>query len=537
MLQTTPSFETLALNRVTFGARERDAARVRQMGWAAWVDEQLKPPPGDDPDLAAHLATQRMRIRYVGQPPTKNITGWPDLDQFRPLTYLRSSVAELWTLVRNVEDSVAANELTRIQEEVAAANWIRNTHSAFQLREFMADFWNNHFNVGRQADQFGAAALPDYDANVIRPRVFGNFRDLLGAVARSAAMLRYLNNADSTAARPNENYARELLELHTLGGGAYRGVGTPRRAAAAGAIFANGDGFTDGDILSAARALSGWTLAQGQQGPGGRLSFTGAFVYNPLQHNAEATTFLGTDLASLTGPMQQGEVVLDLIANHPLTAAFVVGKLARRMFGDKPPAAVIERGVSAWFANVGKSDQLARVLRTMLIDGPEIGATYETASKVRRPYERIIAFLRATDTVVSAFGLAVTAAAALGDGLYAWPTPEGRPDDDASWLSTSANLYNWNLLLLILDLPQIRTTLAAQTPPEVTGSATGIVEYWVGRLLGYAARPAAMSALIADAAQPFGVVAAYRSGGIANIERALRRQVALIASSPEFGRR
>lgn len=99
---------------------------------------------------------------------------------------------------------MAANELTRIQQELCAATWIRNTHSKFQLREFMADFWNNHFNIGRQADIFGSATLPIYDSEVIRPRVFGNFRDLLGAVAKSAAMLRYLNNAESTAALPTK---------------------------------------------------------------------------------------------------------------------------------------------------------------------------------------------------------------------------------------------------------------------------------------------------------------------------------------------
>ncbi len=538
MLQAAPGFETLALNRVTFGARESDVARVRAIGWPAWVDGQLAPPAGDDPDLAQHLSTQRMRIRYVGQPPTKNITGWPDVDRLRPLDYLRSSVGQLWDLVRRVEDSVAANELVRIQEELAAANWIRNTHSTFQLREFMADFWNTHFNVGRQADQFGAAALPDYDTNVIRPRVFGNFRDLLGAVARSAAMLKYLNNAESTADRPNENYARELLELHTLGGDAYLGVSAGTRPRVFPSLASTySSGFTDGDILATSRALSGWTVMQGQLAPGGRLPFTGQFIYNPIQHNPNAGAFLGFDLAPLTAPMQQGEAVLDMISASPITARFIVGKLARRMFGDSPPAAVITRGFGAWIEHRQKSDQIARVLKSMLLDGPEIGVGYDGAAKVRRPYERIIAFLRATDTIVNAFDLAVTAAAALGDGLYAWPTPEGRPDTDAQWLSTSANLYNWNLLLLILDLPQIRTSLAAQTPPDATASATTIVEYWVGRLVGYALRPAAMTALINDAAQPFGVIAAYRSGGIANIERALRRQVALIASSPEFGRR
>ncbi|MDX2144486.1 MAG: DUF1800 family protein, partial [Rhodospirillaceae bacterium] len=258
MLQPTPSFETLALNRVTFGARDTDVAYVKKIGWEAWVEEQLKPPPGDDPVLAQHMAGQRMRIAYVGQPPTKGITGWPDVNQLRPLNYMGADTRSLWDLAVYVENSVAANELARIQQELCAATWIRNTHSAFQLREFMADFWNNHFNVGRQADIFGSATLPIYDQQVIRPRVFGNFRDLLAATAQSTSMLRYLNNAESTAALPNENYAREILELHTLGRGAYLGVAPTTSAAKLyGGVTL---GFSDQDILQASRAFSGWTL-------------------------------------------------------------------------------------------------------------------------------------------------------------------------------------------------------------------------------------------------------------------------------------
>jgi hypothetical protein len=171
----------------------------------------------------------------------------------------------------------------------------------------------------------------------------------------------------------------------------------------------------------------------------------------------------------------------------------------------------------------------------MLVDGDEIGNASSVNAKLRRPYERIIAFFRLTDTVVNAFDLASSAATALGDGLYVWPTPEGRPDIDAQWLSTSANVYNWNLLLLLLAQPQFRSTLAQQTPAEAARSPTALVEYWVGRMVGYALRPSAMAALIADAASPLGAMGAYASGGITNIEQALKRLVALIGCSAEFG--
>ena len=536
MVQSTPRFETVALNRVTFGARDTDVAYVQKIGWAAWVDEQLNPPVGDDAALAAHLKSQTMRIAYNGQPPTKGIVGWPTINQLRPLNYLTADISDMWSLARNVEYSVAANELTRVQQEICAATWIRNTHSAFQLREFMVDFWNNHFNIGRQADIFASVALPAYDAQVIRPRAFGNFRDLLGAVAKSTAMLRYLNNADSTAALPNENYAREILELHTLGRPAYLGLPP---AAGTGifplqrGIFARG--FTDQDVIEASRALSGWTIEQGQAGPAGTLPDTGRFIYNPRQHNTQVRTFLGQDLGPLTGDMEQGNTALDIIANHPATAEFVCTKIAKRMFGDVPPAAVIARAKQAWLEHREKPDQIKRVLTAILQDGDEIGLALSQKSKLRRPYERIIAFFRTTDTVVNAFDLANSAATALGDGLYVWPTPEGRPDTDEQWLSTSANLYNWNLPLLLLAQTAFRTTLNSQTPTSASASATQLVEYWVERMVGYTLRPAAMSALITDVAGPVGAIAAYASGGGTNIESALRRLVALIATSPEFG--
>jgi hypothetical protein len=173
-------------------------------------------------------------------------------------------------------------------------------------------------------------------------------------------------------------------------------------------------------------------------------------------------------------------------------------------------------------------------MRVLLRAGDEIALT---PSKVRRPYERVIALLRTTSTVVNAYDNAHNALASLGDGLYVWATPEGRPDTDAQWQTAAANLETWNLMFQLLSNTSFRTTLADQTPVAFASSATLLVEYWVGRMVGHALRPAAMQALIDEALSPIGVVAAYRSGGITNIENALRRLTALIAISPEFGLR
>ena len=538
MLPKKPSFERLALNRVTFGAREEDMAEVRENGWASWVNAQLEPPEGDEPAILAHLEPQRMRIAYAVQLPAGNSPGWPAIDERRRFNYLKAPMPDIWEMVSKTEISIAPNERARIQQELNAATWMRNTHARYQLREFMADFWANHFNVGRQEDVYASAALAVYDSEVIRPRVFGNFRDLLEATAQSAAMMRYLNNAASGAATPTENYARELLELHTLGAGAYWGVGsTAKDTVEIGGLTVNAD-FTDADIVAVSSALSGWTIAHGQEGFDGSLPFTGAFVYNSLQHNSEAGLFMGVDLASLTAPMAQGRRVLDIIAAHPATATFVCTKLCRRIFGDTIPAGAIDRAVSAWTTHSAKPDQLKHVVAAIVLGDDLAGCDMGAApSKVRRPHERIIALFRTTGTSVNAFDRAADALLSLGDGLYAWPTPEGRPDTNADWLSAASSLRFWNLMFDVLDHPAFVTGFAAQTPKAVTTSAEQVVEFWVERMVGASLRPAGMQALINDANAPIGVIAAYKSGGITNIENALRRLAVLIATSPEFALR
>jgi uncharacterized protein (DUF1800 family) len=522
-MSSEQTFATRALNRITFGATPDDIAKVVAGGWPAWVNDQLNPQVGDDPVLARRLAEQMMPIRYVGQARTETTEGWPEVNEIRPLRYLNASVATLWGIARRVQVSVAANELVRIGQELKAATWIRNTHAVYQVREFMVDFWHNHFNIGRQADSYAAAALPDFDQNVVRPRALGNFRDLLGAVAASPAMLRYLNNADSAAAHPNENFAREVLELHTMGRGAYLGIDAPADHAAR--------GFTDQDVIALAHALSGWTVEQGQPGAHGDLPFTGRFVFNPVQHSAAAVgAFMGTDLTALHG-LDQANRALDIAAAHPATAAFICGKLCRRIFGDAPPLAVLERAKAAWQEHSAAPDQIKRVVAAILLDGDEIGAA---PSKLRRPYERIIAFLRTTGMDVNATEIAYTTTAPLGDGVFVWPTPDGRPDTDAQWISIPVNFFVWNILLLLPFTPGFRATLAVETPQAAKASAETVVGYWAERLTGGTLSAAGMAALVNDANAPDGLMHAIKHGGITDTEFALRRLVSLIGAAPEF---
>jgi uncharacterized protein (DUF1800 family) len=533
MLPSQADLYHVAMNRVTFGARDLDVQAARASGWEAWVNEQLAPPKGDDALLRQHLAAQSLRIAYNAPAATDTRGKWLATDEMRPLNYIDADTPTLWTITRNIGTTFAPSERTRIAQELAAATWIRNTHSRYQLREFMADFWHNHFNIGKNENQLATALLPVYDRAVIRPRVFGNFRNLLEATAKSTAMLIYLDNWVSSATTPNENYAREIMELHTLGGAAYLGTANPQSVAKGSDDVAAG--FTDQDVIQAARALSGWTVKYGQRGPGTTyLPNTGEFAFNPRQHNANAGTILGVNIAGYHD-VTQGRKLLDVLAYHPATATHVVTKLARRIFGDAPPQAVIARGVAAWTTFRDAPDQIGRTVRAILLDGEEIWSA--PVAKVRRPYERIIALARTTDTIVNAATFMTSILDAQTDGLFAWPAPNGRPDVNGYWLATGSTMATWNLLFQMPNAAQLTTSLTAQTPAAAATSATTVVEYWVGRLVGRRLPPAAMNTLVNDQAGASGVVTAIRRGNAKSTENAFRRLVSLIATAEEFALR
>lgn len=532
MLPAKPNLFRVALNRVTFGARDTDIATATQMGWTAWVDDQLNPPAGDDPQLDAFIKSQVMHIKYAAAKPETQPNGtWSAVNEDRPLNYINADAPTLWNIYTGAGTIFSFAERTRILQELAAATWIRNTHSKYQVREFMVDFWHNHFNIGKNENQAATAMLPLFDRVTIRPNALGNFRTLLGATATAQSMLIYLDNWVSSAKTPNENYAREIMELHTLGSAAYYGTVDPSSVPVVDGVPA---GFTDQDVIQASRALSGWTLEAGQRtSKTTTLPSTGEFFYNAAQHNLQAGTLLGTYLGQLTAPMAQGEKFLDIIATHPATATFIVTKIAKRMFGDAPPQTVIDRGIAAWKSNQTASDQIAKTLRAMILEGyNELFTTPVT--KVRRPYERLIALARTTDMIVNASTVMTSVLDPVNDGLFAWQAPNGRPDANGYWLSTGATVASWNFLLQFPYIKEIKTTLILQTPESALNSATEVVEYWVDRMVGMTLSSEAMNALIVEQAGSLGVPNLWKSNSPIIVESALRRLTSLIATSEEF---
>jgi uncharacterized protein (DUF1800 family) len=545
MLPTSPSPERIALNRATFGARDVDIAKVQSMGWTAWVDDQLNPPAGDDPLTKQIIDEARLRITYGAREDMQGT--WPAVDEDRPLETLSLTSEELFRIYDDATRLrvLPQTEITRIYEETVAATWIRNTHSVYQIRELMVDFWHRHFNVAVGEGPLVQFTLPIYDQGVMRKHALGNFTDLVLANARSTAMLWYLDNAVSRATTPNENYARELLELHTMGRGAYLGVVTPPWSGPGQApTGTQSPGFSDQDILQASRALSGWTVGMGQRISNTRsLPTSGAFVYEPTYHNRNATTFLGVNLAGLqpsansenqSGGISQGNMVVELAAQHEKTAEFVVGKIARRIFGDQPPKAVVDAAIKTWLDNRLSPDQIKLTLRTILMSQEIMQGP---ATKVRRPYEKVIAFARVTNSRIRPTRLVTTAFAGTRDALFLWATPDGWPDESNYWLSTTGMMTQWNTNLTAMANGALSVNL--RTESLATTSATTLLDDWLERIVGYQISSAGYNALRNMVATSSGI-STYLGTGTASAqtqENELRRLVALISTAPEFAYR
>jgi len=223
------------------------------------------------------------------------------------------------TVPRKIETAVAADEYDRIGKELNAVTWIRNSRSIYQLREFVVDFWNNT-STRPPGGFYATAALPVYDLTVIRPRAFGNFHDLLSAVATSASMLRYLDNASSTAAHPTRTTPAKSWSCIPWAARPIWASGKPgAKSRKPGDIAA---GFSDQDIIQASRALSGWTLEQGQDGPKWPTALHRQVRLQPQRSTPHRRRVHGRRPLQARG-QAQGQTVLQVIANHPATADFI----------------------------------------------------------------------------------------------------------------------------------------------------------------------------------------------------------------------
>jgi uncharacterized protein (DUF1800 family) len=452
-----------ALNRLTFGARAADLATIERMGVLGWLDWQLHPERITDPVADSVLdlldITHKDAFELYADHPQPNEYGYPAGKQPDTAEIRRKAVGDSMTSaldsatlrVKLAEATVLMNELPRLGptraaaiRELPASILIRAVASNRQLLEVMTDFWENHFSVSsdKVASPF---TLVEYD-RTIRAHALGRFRDLLGAVAKSPAMLFYLDNfqsvVDSTHPNPiewkleqrrrahppfgdtllahtvkrrrvgvNENYARELMELHTLG--------------------VDG-GYTQKDVQEVARCLTGWGIDNIQVGP--------TFGFHAEQHDAGEKTVLGTRIQGGRG-IEDGEQVLDILSRSPATAHFIAHKLVTHFVSDAPPAALVDRAAQTFLRTDG---DIREVMRT-IIESPEFNSRAAYRAKVKTPFELVASILRVMDAAPDTTPSGVQLIARLGQPIFGRSTPDGWPDRGDAWMNAGALLNRVNL--------------------------------------------------------------------------------------------
>jgi len=511
-----PVFLTYALARAGYGPAPGDIDKAARQGWSGWVEEQLAP-TADDPVLAPRLASTLLRIRHGGG------DGWDAVDEMRPLERLGKPIEALWPLADGKRKMDGA-ERRRPRDEVVAATLLAAVHSRWQLKELITAFWHDHFNVDFYGSDTLAATLPVYDREVIRAHALGNFRQFLEAVATSAAMLTYLSNRSSRAGAANENYARELFELHTLGRDAYLNDRYDRWRAVPGALSGQPEGYIDQDVYEAARALTGWSLEDGAGIDGRRkLPESGRFAYVESWHDGYQKRVLATEFQPFAAAMADGRQVLDLVAAHPATARHLAGKLCQRLVGGRPPR-LVAAAAAEWSRQAKAPDQIARVVRLILLS-PEFAAA--RGAKVRRPLAVAAGFARAAGIDLLPTEGLVNAIAGAGQRLFGWPTPTGLPDEDSQFLGAQALRQRW---ALTLGLAENWWGCGNPTPPAAATFGQA-VSAWQIMLLG-APDPEAGNAILAG----LGWSADQSPGrpGMPDTARKLNRLAALTAMAPAF---
>ena len=438
-----------ALSRLTFGARPGDVEAVKKLGLKKWIDRQLHPEmmaenPKLDEKLAGlktiALSASEMAAAY---PPPQVIKAMAEGKLALPEDPAqREQLSALVTMYKRRQNG-SDEKLTPAQRksllltpppgqtvaaELVEAKLYRATYSERQLQEVLADFWFNHFNVflDKGADRY---LTTSYERDAIRPFVLGKFRDLLRATATHPAMLFYLDNWQSTVVAKgkakglNENYARELMELHTLG--------------------VDG-GYTQQDVGEVARCFTGWTIrpAGGARGRAG--VYGGEFFFNPRLHDTGEKTVLGVKIAA-GGGEQDGEQVLDILARHPSTARFIARKLAMRFVADDPPAALVER-MAATFR---KSDgDLAKAMSTLL-ESREFWSEGAYQSKMKSPLELVVSAVRAADAELERPLALANVLRTMGQPLYRKQEPTGYSNNGEDWTNSAALLARMNFAVAL----------------------------------------------------------------------------------------
>jgi uncharacterized protein (DUF1800 family) len=583
------------LNRLGFGARPDDVENVKRIGLSAYIDQQLHPEQIDDsaveqklagfrelqfPDqdiesrykdfITADQASNALRRRLVamesqkesqmaqsgGAVPASMPAGANQANFQAKRDAIMEMVAADPALQKEFNDTRqqlvdTAEPIARLYQEFDAAKLVRAVESKRQLQEVLVDFWTNHFNIDIRKAPCGVLKVID-DRDVIRTHVFGKFRDLLEASAKSPAMLVYLDNFQSVSdtlpqRRPNrpapqrpraglnENYAREIMELHTLG---------------------VSGGYTQQDVHEVARCFTGWSIGtvDGKRTRINRYSEAGEFQFFPQLHDDGEKVVLGHHIPA-GGGIQDGETVLDLLAHDPATMKHVSYELCERLVADEPPMSLVRKCVETWQRTDG---DLREIVRT-IVSSPEFYSPVAMHKKIKSPFEYAVSSVRALDGTIDTGVLASARPAVLareanslvrppqgggfldintntllgqigtmGEPLFQYQAPTGFPEDSRKWVSSGALISRLNFSLALTQ-GRIKD-VKIEDPSEDAGAnmdVTATIDRMADRILHGSIAPSTRATLLTEA----------RPGPDGRSSLTPATIAALLLGSPEFQRR
>jgi uncharacterized protein (DUF1800 family) len=483
-----PPLRVIALTRLAFGPSLTDsegwnatAGATEDEKFVNWVTAQLNP--------AFENGVYFTDAATAGRIQTANL---PTLGKTLP---------QLWA--DHMRNPTQNDQLRRNDpaDDVYLATFIRAVYSKWQLFELLVDFWHNHFNVHAWDWSYAMATWVHYNRDVIRTNALGNFRQMLEAVATSPAMLFYLDNYINTVAGPNENWAREMIELHTLGAENYAGV-IPRETVPG--YPAAPEKYCDGDVYEATRCFTGWRVNDEKRQGDPTFKDDGTFLYDSSRHDRFQKIVLGTSFPETWAneAMKDGRTVMDKVASHLGTGRFMVRKLWRRFIGDTvPPVGVpnafFDSLAALWTANWQNPNQIRIVLQEMLTS-PLSPFKTTFGDKIKRPFEAAISMLRSTaadfrpDKKHWDFSWYYES---MGQDLFDRRPPDGYPDVKTAWNNTTSILMRWRFCNWMIeegtpkDRSDIKLDLFAWTINAINNGGigrtpAGVADWWITILLG-----------------------------------------------------
>jgi uncharacterized protein (DUF1800 family) len=495
------------LNRLGYGPRPGDVEKVKKVGLEKYIDQQLHPERIDDKAIEAKLKgltslqmdvaelyrnypapgmiARNLGLRMPGQNNApNNQNGPPNSEETKDDQ--RDQRQQIQAYYR--ENNLKPPQLMLI--ELQSQKIIRAAYSERQLQEVMTDFWFNHFNIfwAKGADRW---MTTDFEMNTIRPNTLGKFKDIVKATAKSPAMLFYLDNFQSMTpdvqlpgrgrfARRNagrlpnrqseqmtdeqrerlnqlrnrkrginENYARELMELHTLG--------------------VDG-GYTQKDVQEVARCFTGWTIDRPQ--------INGSFIFREIMHDKGEKVVLGQKIDE--GGIKDGEKVIEILSRHPGTAKFISTKLVRRFVSDNPPQSLIDRVASVY----QKTDGDIREMLKTIFASQEFYSREAYRAKIKSPFELAISAIRAMSSDVVVPLQTAQFISKMGQPLYLYQAPTGYPDRAEQWVNTGALLERLNFGIALstnrlrgvnVDMTRVAPDLEPADSKRVMNSALAVL--------------------------------------------------------------